>query len=36
MTLKMGIERIVREKVPEVSELLDATDHSKAANPYQS
>lgn len=36
MTLKMGIERIVREKVPEVSELLDATDHSGGANPYQS
>lgn len=36
MTLKMGIERIVREKIPEVGELLDATDHSLGANPYQS
>jgi len=36
MTLKMGIERIVRQRIPEVGELLDATDHSKGANPYQS
>lgn len=36
MTLKMGIERIVRQKIPEVGELLDATDHSQGSNPYQS
>jgi Fe-S cluster biogenesis protein NfuA len=34
MTLKMGIERIVREKIPEVAEVLDATDHSAGNNPY--
>ncbi len=34
MTLKMGIERIVREKIPEVAEILDATDHSTGDNPY--
>ena len=34
LTLKMGIERIVREKIPEVEEILDATDHSTGDNPY--
>jgi Fe-S cluster biogenesis protein NfuA len=34
MTLKMGIERVVREKIPEVAEILDATDHSSGSNPY--
>jgi Fe-S cluster biogenesis protein NfuA len=34
MTLKMGIERIVREKIPEVREILDATDHSTGDKPY--
>lgn len=34
MTLKMGIEKIVREKIPEVREILDATDHSTGSNPY--
>jgi len=34
MTLKMGIERIIREKIPEVGEILDATDHSTGSNPY--
>ncbi len=34
MTLKMGIERIVREKIPEVAEILDATDHSTGNHPY--
>jgi len=27
MTLKMGIERIIRERIPEVGEVLDTTDH---------
>jgi Fe-S cluster biogenesis protein NfuA len=34
MTLKMGIERIVRERIPEVAEILDATDHETGNNPY--
>jgi len=34
MTLKMGIERVIREKIPEVGEILDATDHSAGSNPY--
>jgi NFU1 iron-sulfur cluster scaffold homolog, mitochondrial len=34
MTLKMGIERIIREQIPEVGEVLDATDHAAGHNPY--
>ena len=34
MTLKMGIERILREKIPELGEVLDATDHTAGSDPY--
>lgn len=34
MTLKMGIEKVIREKIPEVGEILDATDHSAGSKPY--
>jgi Fe-S cluster biogenesis protein NfuA len=34
MTLKMGIERLIRENVPQVREILDATDHASGRNPY--
>ena len=34
MTLKMGIERVIRERIPEVGEVLDATDHAAGRNPY--
>jgi Fe-S cluster biogenesis protein NfuA len=34
MTLKMGIERVIRERIPEVGEILDATDHAAGRNPY--
>ena len=33
-TLKMGIERLIRENVPQVREILDATDHASGRNPY--
>jgi Fe-S cluster biogenesis protein NfuA len=33
-TLKMGIERLVREAVPEVVDIVDVTNHSAGANPY--
>jgi Fe/S biogenesis protein NfuA len=33
-TLRMGIERMVREAVPEVREIVDVTDHTAGANPY--
>lgn len=34
VTLKMGIERLIRENVPQVREILDATDHASGNNPY--
>ena len=27
MTMKNGIERLLKEKIPEVTEVIDATDH---------
>jgi Fe/S biogenesis protein NfuA len=34
VTLKRGIEARIREAVPEVTEVVDATDHAGGANPY--
>jgi NFU1 iron-sulfur cluster scaffold homolog, mitochondrial len=34
MTLKMGIERAIRELIPEVGEIMDTTDHAAGRNPY--
>jgi Fe-S cluster biogenesis protein NfuA len=34
MTLKMGVERLIRENVPQVREVLDQTDHASGRNPY--
>ncbi|HXG94620.1 MAG TPA: NifU family protein [Blastocatellia bacterium] len=34
MTLKMGIERLIRENVPQVREIFDTTDHASGQNPY--
>lgn len=34
MTLKQGIEKSIREMLPEVGEILDTTDHASGRNPY--
>src|SRR5207249_435890 len=34
VTLKAGIERLIKEELPEVVEVLDTTDHAAGANPY--
>ena len=34
VTLKAGIERLIKEEIPEVVEVLDTTDHSSGTNPY--
>jgi Fe/S biogenesis protein NfuA len=34
MTLKLGIERAIFQQVPEVTEVVDVTDHSSGDNPY--
>jgi Fe/S biogenesis protein NfuA len=33
-TLRQGIERMVREQVPEIQDIIDVTDHTAGANPY--
>lgn len=35
VTLKQGIEATLKEEVPEVTEVLDTTDHASGTNPYQ-
>jgi Fe/S biogenesis protein NfuA len=34
MTLREGISRSIRESVPEITEVVDVTDHSQGENPY--
>ncbi len=34
VTLRQGIETMLREEVPEVAEVLDTTDHAAGTNPY--
>jgi Fe-S cluster biogenesis protein NfuA len=34
VTLKQGIEKSIRELIPEVGEILDTTDHAAGRNPY--
>ncbi len=34
MTLKQGVERMVRQAVPEVTAVYDVTDHASGVNPF--
>jgi Fe/S biogenesis protein NfuA len=34
LTLRQGIDRMVREEIPEVRDIIDLTDHDAGANPY--
>ena len=34
VTLKYGVERAIRDEVPEVGDILDTTDHASGRNPY--
>ena len=34
ITLKHGIEQAIRDRIPEVGEILDTTDHASGSNPY--
>jgi Fe/S biogenesis protein NfuA len=34
VTLKAGIERLIKEEIPEVVEVVDTTDHASGSNPY--
>lgn len=35
-TLKMGVERLLREHVPGIQQIIDVTDHAGGSNPYYS
>jgi len=34
VTLKAGIETLIKEEIPEVTEVLDTTDHAAGRNPF--
>jgi len=34
VTLKQGIEKLIKQNVPEITEVLDTTDHASGNNPY--
>ena len=34
VTLKEGIEVAIKEAVPEITQVLDVTEHADGANPY--
>ena len=34
VTLKQGIETMIREELPEVVDIIDVTDHTAGENPY--
>jgi Fe/S biogenesis protein NfuA len=34
VTLKQGIERTLKQSIPEITEVLDTTDHASGNNPY--
>ncbi|MGD2154176.1 MAG: iron-sulfur cluster assembly accessory protein [Gemmatimonadales bacterium] len=34
VTLKQGIERLIKEMIPEVTDVIDVTDHSMGRDPY--
>jgi Fe/S biogenesis protein NfuA len=36
LTLKMGVERMIKENVPEIKTIVDVTDHAAGENPYYS
>ena len=36
VTLRQGIEALLRDEVPEIAEVVDATDHEAGVNPYYS
>ena len=33
-TLKQGIEAMIRDEIPEITSVLDTTDHAAGENPY--
>lgn len=36
LTLRAGVEQLIRREIPEVKEIRDATDHAAGSSPYYS
>jgi Fe/S biogenesis protein NfuA len=36
MTLSQGIETTLREAIPDLSDVIDVTDHASGVNPFYS
>ena len=34
VTLRQGIERMIKQEIPEIREVVDTTDHKGGTNPY--
>jgi Fe/S biogenesis protein NfuA len=34
VTLRHGIEALLRDEIPDIAEVVDATDHESGVNPY--
>jgi Fe/S biogenesis protein NfuA len=34
VTLRQGIEALLRDEIPEIAEVVDATDHQSGENPF--
>ena len=34
VTLKYGVEKLLRDRIPEIGQILDTTDHAAGTNPY--
>jgi Fe/S biogenesis protein NfuA len=34
VTLRHGIEALIREEIPEIQQVVDTTDHASGNNPY--
>jgi Fe/S biogenesis protein NfuA len=34
VTLKQGVEKMIFEEVPQVTKVMDVTDHASGTNPY--
>ncbi|RTL08133.1 MAG: hypothetical protein EKK62_09320, partial [Acidimicrobiia bacterium] len=34
ITLRTGIERTLKDQIPEIEEVVDVTDHAAGTNPY--
>ena len=34
VTLKQGVDKVIRDAIPEITQVIDTTDHAQGENPY--